>query len=168
MNRKSFFYPYIARVLLLAILWALCAYLFRGEVSIHRVEFVLESIISVSTTLTGFLFTAITLLVGFSSQFYEKIKQSKSATIEVKLRCIEAFSLGVVLPFLCIVCGAITDEGGFISLVWIKAFFFLGVWFLVAFGQLSFYLSHILFEDKRKPQVIQENQKWSGDQSIGE
>lgn len=123
------------------------------DFTITHIEFVLESIITVATTLTGFLFTGITLLVGFSSKVLQDISSDKPVSYELKLRCCESILLGLVVIVICIVCGACVDETNQISIWWIRAFIFVCGWFLISFAEISYYLVRIILISSTVPPV---------------
>ena len=133
----------IVRAVAFLVLGLLGFMFITSDIEIPRIEFVLESILTVSTTLTGFLFTGITLLVGFTSKLLEKISDSRSAFRELKARCLEAIILGIVVVVLCIMCGACLRENDQISVWWLRMFLFIGGWFTVSFVEVSYYLVRI-------------------------
>lgn len=133
----------IIRIAILLIL-VLCTFLFvKSDIEILHIEFVLSSIISATTTLTGFLFTGITLLVGFSSKVLNAISNSKRASRQLKILCIESVTLGLIIIVLCICFGAYLDETNIIHLIWARIFILVCGMFLTSFAEISYYLISI-------------------------
>lgn len=80
-----------------------------------RLEFLLDTIISCSSTISGFILASVTILAGAtSSEIMKKIRKHGALT-ELRWRYTEALILGLVVIFYFTYLGAIIDDSNNIS-----------------------------------------------------
>ena len=75
-----------------------------------RLEFLLNTIISCSATISGFILASVTILVGATSSEIMKKIRKKGALPELRWRYTEALILGLVVIFFFTFLGAIVDD----------------------------------------------------------
>lgn len=85
------------------------------EFRLHRLEFLLNTIISCSATVSGFILASVTILVGATaSEIMRKIIKY-GALPELRWRYTEALILGLVVIFFFTFLGAVVDETNYVS-----------------------------------------------------
>lgn len=116
MKRKS--HPLIT-VLIPPFLGLICGLaLFWGKVpslTFTRLEFLLNTIISCSATISGFILASVTILVGATSSEIMKEIKKHGAHKELRWRYTEALILGLLVIFFFTILGAIIDETNSVS-----------------------------------------------------
>lgn len=114
---------------------------------IHRIEFVLNAIITTATTISGFILTSLSILLGLNSHpILEDIKK-KQLMGELVWRYAESFLIGLIIIIGCISLGATLEEDTailFVSEKWIKVGLCILMWYLVGLFFLCKYLLGIL------------------------
>ena len=75
-----------------------------------RLEFLLNTIISCSATISGFILASVTILVGATSSEIMKRIRKHGALPELRWRYTEALILGLVVIFFFTFLGAIVDD----------------------------------------------------------
>lgn len=99
------------------------------SIEFPRLEFLLNTIISCSATISGFILASVTILVGAtSSEIMKKIKK-KGALPELRWRYTEALILGLVVILYFTFLGAIVDDTDCVE----KIFLSLSAGLLVAY-----------------------------------
>lgn len=79
-------------------------------ITIHRYEFLLNTIISTSATISGFILASVTILVGApNSQIMKAIKKN-GAHRELRWRYLESLILGLIQILFFTILGAVTDN----------------------------------------------------------
>lgn len=85
-----------------------------------RLEFLLNTIISCSATISGFILASVTILVGAtSSEIMKKIRR-KGALPELRWRYTEALILGLVVIFYFTFLGAIVDDADRVEKIYLS------------------------------------------------
>lgn len=114
---------------------------------IHRIEFVLNAIITTTTTISGFILTSLSILLGLNNHpILEDIKK-KQLMGELVWRYAESFLIGLIIIIWCISLGATLEEDTailFMSEKCIKVGICILMWYLVGLFFLCKYLLGIL------------------------
>ena len=117
------------------------------DLQIHRIEFVLNAIITTTTTISGFILTSLSILLGLNSHpIVGKIKK-KQLMGELVWRYAESFLIGLIIIIGCILQGATLEEDTailFVSEKWIKGGVCVLMWYLAGLFFLCKYLLGIL------------------------
>lgn len=99
-------------------------------ITLPRVEFILNAVISCATTISGFVITSVSILTGATScEIMKEIKVQGGFT-ELRIRYTEALILGVIAIVYFIILGATIDETACISTLYIS----ISAGILVAYG----------------------------------
>ena len=99
-------------------------------ITLPRVEFILNAVISCATTISGFVITSVSILTGATScEIMKEIKVQGGFT-ELQIRYTEALILGVIAIVYFIILGATIDETACISTLYIS----ISAGILVAYG----------------------------------
>ncbi len=118
-----------------------------SDFEVYRIEFVLDAIITTATTISGFVLTSLSILLGLSGNpALDAIKKNKLMG-ELVWRYAESLLIGLVIIISCIILGATLVETTAITFVppkWIKAGICALVWYLVSLFFLCKYLLKIL------------------------
>lgn len=89
-------------------------------ITLPRVEFILNAVISCATTISGFVITSVSILTGATScEIMKEIKVQGGFT-ELRIRYTEALILGVIAIVYFIILGATIDETACISTLYIS------------------------------------------------
>lgn len=113
-------------------------------VEIPRIEFVLDAIITCSSTLVGFILTSLSIIFGLVNTELFKTIYKTNAKYELNLRYIETMVVGIGLIISCIATGANTDQYQVVPFVWLIITVFLTVFFLIGFGFNCYSLIQII------------------------
>lgn len=114
------------------------------SVTINRIEFVLNSLITVATTLLGFIVTAVSILIGMSTNPVISEIRKNNLLGEIKWHFIETILLGLGLIVIAIVLGGMAPTPAIISEKWSKLAICAIGWFFVSFTSTCFYLVGVL------------------------
>lgn len=140
---------YQIKILLKYICLAVCIFAFVKNVKITeykivRLEFVLNSLITFSTTISGFIMASLSILIGMSDNpLIMKIRKDNLIG-EVKWRFSETVISGLALIIICVVLGGIAPEDSTISGNWIKAICCIVTWYFLSVITTCYYLIGIL------------------------
>lgn len=96
---------------------------------VPKLEFVLNAIITCSSTISGFILTSVTVLAGASSSEIMKRIKKHNALPELRWRYTETLFLGLVVIIFFIFLGAIVDESNCVE----KLYLTLSAGLLVAY-----------------------------------
>ena len=89
-------------------------------ITLPRIEFILNALISCATTISGFVITSVSILIGAtSSEIMQEIKKQGGVT-ELQIRYTETLILGVIVIAYFIFLGATIDETACISTLYIS------------------------------------------------
>jgi len=117
-------YPIIAVSIPVALgLLVFCIILNMGitEVTVERFEFLLNSIITSATTISGFILAAVTILVGATSSAIMKDIRKKGGLQELRWRYTETLILALIVIVFFTVLGTIVDEeANSITVTWLS------------------------------------------------
>lgn len=106
----------------------------RGQpIKIQRIEFVLNAIITCSSTLIGFMLTSISIIYGLVNTALFKMISKTKGRFELSWRYGETMLVGIVLIVLCIIIGEKTGEDGLVPLRFFQITTFFTFLFLVSF-----------------------------------
>ena len=99
-------------------------------ITLPRVEFILNAVISCATTISGFVITSVSILTGATSCEIMKEIKAQGGFTELRIRYTEALILGVIAIVYFIILGATIDETACISTLYIS----ISAGILVAYG----------------------------------
>jgi hypothetical protein len=119
-----------------------------------RIEFLLNTIISCSATISGFILASVTILVGATSSEIMKEIKKHGAHKELRWRYTEALVLGLIVIFFFAVLGAIIDETNLVSHVQVSISAGILVSYTCSVVSTCYYLLSIIGlinEDKKGP-----------------
>lgn len=122
----------------------ICSFFLRTDCYIYRLDFVLTAIITCAATISGFILTSISILVGLSSSPVMKYIRSHGAFTELQFRYTESLLLGIVLIIFCIVLGGKTDDTNLISSLWSVISLGLLVTYLVSITTTGYFLLFVI------------------------
>lgn len=80
------------------------------EITLPRVEFILNAVISCATTISGFVITSVSILIGATSSEIMKEIKAQGGFTELQIRYTEALILGIITIVYFIFLGATLDE----------------------------------------------------------
>ena len=66
------------------------------EITLPRVEFILNAVISCATTISGFVITSVSILIGATSSEIMKEIKAQGGFTELQIRYTEALILGII------------------------------------------------------------------------
>lgn len=136
----SIIYPVVAGAVVFVVLYKLNI----ESIKLLRLEFVLNAIITCVATFTGFVLTAVSILIGASSSKIMYEIGRKGLLPELQCRYIENLILGLIVIFFFIFLGATADKDGNISknvVAWGGA---LLVTYILSFISTGYYLLSIM------------------------
>lgn len=155
MKRQS--HPLIA-VLIPLFFGLICGLvLYLGKVpslTFTRLEFLLNTIISCSATISGFVLASVTILVGATSSEIMKEIKKYGAHKELRWRYTEALMLGLLVILFFTVLGAIVDDTNSVSNVQVSISAGILVSYTCSVISTCYYLLSIIGlinEDKQSP-----------------
>lgn len=102
-------------ILIGAILWLILSVCKVSGVTIVRLEFLLNAIITCSATFSGFILTSVAILIGASSSTIMKTITKGSAFAELKCNYITSFVIGVFVIIYFSYLGAVADASGLLT-----------------------------------------------------
>lgn len=140
---------YQKKIFLKYVGFAVCAvafvkYVNFAEHKIIQLEFVLNSLISFSTTISGFIMATLSILIGMSNNPLIVEIRKNNLIGEIKWRFSETIISGLALIAICIVFGAITPEDLIIPGNWIEAICCIVSWYFLSVITTCYYLVGIL------------------------
>lgn len=100
------------------------------EITLPRVEFILNAVISCATTISGFVITSVSILIGATSSEIMKEIKAQGGFTELQIRYTEALILGIITIVYFIFLGATLDETACIC----RLFISVSAGILVAYG----------------------------------
>lgn len=101
----------IEHLLFAFILTATIGFFLKGQnIKIQRIEFVLNAIITCSSTLVGFMLTSLSIIFGLVNTALLKTIYKTNARYELNIRYVETMLIGLLLIIICIMTGAITSS----------------------------------------------------------
>lgn len=100
------------------------------EITLPRVEFILNAVISCTTTISGFAITSVSILIGATSSEIMKEIKAQGGFTELQIRYTEALILGIITIVYFIFLGATLDETACIC----RLFISVSAGILVAYG----------------------------------
>ena len=98
-------------------------------ITLPRVEFILNAVISCATTISGFVITSVSILIGATSSEIMKEIKAQGGFTELQIRYTEALILGIITIVYFIFLGATLDET---ACIWL--FISVSAGILVAYG----------------------------------
>lgn len=99
-------------------------------ITLPRVEFILNAVISCATTISGFVITSVSILIGATSSEIMKEIKAQGGFSELQIRYTEALILGIITIVYFIFLGAMIDETACIC----RSFISVSAGILVAYG----------------------------------
>lgn len=99
-------------------------------ITLPRVEFILNAVISCATTISGFVITSVSILIGATSSEIMKEIKAQGGFTELQIRYTEALILGIITIVYFIFLGATLDETACIC----RLFISVSAGILVAYG----------------------------------
>ena len=99
-------------------------------VTLPRVEFILNAVISCATTISGFIITSVSILIGATSSEIMKEIKAQGGFTELQIRYTEALILGIITIVYFIFLGATIDETACIC----RSYISVSAGILVAYG----------------------------------
>lgn len=99
-------------------------------VTLPRVEFILNAVISCATTISGFIITSVSILIGATSSEIMKEIKAQGGFTELQIRYTEALIIGVITIVYFIFLGATIDETACIC----RSFVSVSAGILVSYG----------------------------------
>lgn len=91
-----------------------------AAVSFERLEFLLNSIITSATTISGFILAAVTILVGATSSAIMKDIRNKGGLQELRWRYTETLILALIVIVFFTILGAVVEaESNRITISWV-------------------------------------------------
>ena len=99
-------------------------------ITLPRVEFILNAVISCATTISGFVITSVLILIGATSSEIMKEIKAQGGFTELQIRYTEALILGIITIVYFIFLGATLDETACIC----RLFISVSAGILVAYG----------------------------------
>ena len=100
------------------------------EITLPRVEFILNAVISCATTISGFVITSVSILIGATSSEIMKEIKAQGGFTELQIRYTQALILGIITIVYFIFLGATLDETACIC----RLFISVSAGILVAYG----------------------------------
>lgn len=127
------------------------------SLSFVRLEFLLNTIISCSATISGFILASVTILVGATSSEIMKEIKRHGAHKELRWRYTEALILGLLVILFFIILGAIIDETNAVNNVMVSVSAGILVSYTCSVISTCYYLLSIIGlinEDRQGPENI--------------
>lgn len=90
------------------------------DVTFPRFEFLLNSIITSATTISGFILAAVTILVGATSSAIMKKIRNEGGLQELRWRYTETLILALIVIVFFTILGGIVDETNVMTLPWVS------------------------------------------------
>lgn len=112
--------------------------------SLPRLEFLLDTIISCSATISGFILASVTILVGATSSEIMKKIRKHGALPELRWRYTEALILGLIVIFFFTYLGAIIDDSNYVSSMYLSLSAGLLVSYICSVISTCYYLLSII------------------------
>lgn len=110
--KKSAFVAICTPIVLAIATWFLIRSLSIYSIYFERFEFLLSTIISTSATISGFILTAVTILVGATSRAIMKRIREQGGLQELCCRYTESLVLGLIVIVYFTFLGAVVEESG--------------------------------------------------------
>ena len=125
---------------------------------IGRLEFVLNALITSSTTLNGFILTSISIFVSMGSNEVFKAICKNGNFPELTCRYTETLATGLAVMILSIILGSASIDGDIIARRWIIIMPVLLVYYILSFATTSRYLLWIfsLLHGNKMPRIDNE------------
>lgn len=124
-----------------------------GDVVFSRMEFVLNAVMSCTATISGFILTSISVLLGLSSsQLMNNIRKDGSFK-ELSYRYIESLVTGFLVIVFCILMGTLIGQENRVAYGWIAML--IGILFSYLFSIFSsgYYLLTIITIGASVPEI---------------
>lgn len=135
MKKRSNILPIVIRHLLVGFIFSFAAYVLCPDgKSFNRVEFILASIITFASTFSGFILTAVTVLLGYGKTHVMKAVNSSKAKNELSFRYCESILCGLILIITCMIIGELIPQNNVIS----RMYLCIGV------GILAYYVASLI------------------------
>mgnify|MGYP004552569543 FL=1 len=99
-------------------------------ITLPRVEFILNAVISCATTISGFVITSVSILIGATSSEIMKEIKAQGGFTELQIRYTESLILGIITIVYFIFLGATIDETACIC----RSYISVSAGILVAYG----------------------------------
>ena len=114
------------------------------DVALPRLEFLLNSIITSATTISGFILAAVTILVGATSSAIIKDIRKEGGLQELRWRYTETLILALIVIVFFTVLGGIVDTQNKVTLPWLSTSAGLIVAYLSSTISTCYYLLAII------------------------
>lgn len=116
------------------IITAMIAFFLKGQdIKIQRIEFVLNAIITCSSTLVGFMLTSLSIIFGLVNTALLRTIYKTNARYELNIRYVETMLIGVILIIACIITGAMTNCDLIVPFLPLIFTIFFAILFLIGF-----------------------------------
>lgn len=147
----------IARPLMLGIVGGVIIWhVVKTSITIPRLEFLLDTIISSSATISGFILASVTILVGATSSKIMREIKSKLALPELRWRYSEALILGLMIMIYFTCLGVLIDNTNEISRAYLSISTALLLSYFYSVVATCYYLLSIIGKINEDPAVIEE------------
>lgn len=150
MKKIRFLIPAIVTVFVILIIY----FLGIRNITLENIEFVLNAVITCVTTMSGFILTSISILIGLSNSRVMQTIAKKNAIGELVFRYTEPLIVGLMLIIACVALGALVPDNKTIGCVWAYCFVGLSVYYIVSMIITGKYLLKILHEILVEPQRL--------------
>ena len=127
------------------------------DLEIHRFEFVLNAVITTSTTISGFILTSLSIIFGLSRNTAFKAIKDNHLVGELIWLFTESLSMGLVVIVYCVVLGSVFPEDlQFIAItsIWFKVGVCIVFWHLTGVILLCRYVLGLLSYDPDATVVV--------------
>lgn len=124
------------------------------DVAFPRFEFLLNSIITSATTISGFILAAVTILVGATSSAIMKDIREEGGLQELRWRYTETLILALIVIVFFTVLGGIVDAESILTLPWLSISAGLIVAYLSSTISTCYYLLAIIGRMYDEPPVV--------------
>lgn len=119
MSNKKILFIHIFPSILLAVL--ICSFYKWQPMYIHRFEFLLNAVISIAATFSGFILTSLSIMVTLNETKLMKAINASKAKSELYFRITENITVAITLIAIFLIAGTVIDDANHISS---GAFFF--------------------------------------------
>lgn len=124
---------------------------------ILRLEFLLSTIITCSTTISGFVLTAISILIGFEAHPVMKEMKKVDGLAELTIRFAETLILGAAVIIFSLIIGEAAGKGNYVGRTYLIAGIGLISSYVCCIVTVFFYLLSILIHLCEIPPIARNN-----------
>lgn len=114
------------------------------EVGFNRLEFLLSSIITFASTFSGFMLTAVTVIIGYAKTDIMQTIYNSNAKRELTFRYVESITCGILLIVLCAIVGEITPQSGLVSRKFLSVGVGVILYYLCSLFTTGYYLVSVI------------------------